>query len=226
MSIYIGVNGIAKKVKQAYIGVNGNAQVIYKTGVVPDGYIPVEYIYNDHDTTNSIDTSIKPNTYTRIICKMAFGPNQTTDTYDRNIIYNYGADMSIYEDNQTEYRLGIRVGSQSIIEVVSESSPFEIDLNRSANKDSYFNNTLIFNNTNTYTSSYSLVLFRDANLRDIRIYSCAIYESMLNGVLSRNYIPCIRISDGTVGMWESVTQTFYSGSNSTDHYSSGPVITS
>lgn len=224
MSIYIGVNGIAKKVKQAYIGVNGNAQVIYKTGVVPDGYIPVEYIYNYHSYANYINTTIKPNTYTRIVCKIAIGPNND-GTSGIDIISDI-THMRIIADNASTYNLRIEVGEATSEKTVSISSPFEIDLNRSANKDSYLNNTLIFNNTNTYNGSDFIYLLKETMSKDIRIYSCAIYESMLNGVLSRNYIPCIRISDGKVGMWESVQQTFESGSNSNYYYSSGPVITS
>ena len=39
----------------------------------------------------------------------------------------------------------------------------------------------------------------------MRIYYFKIYE---NGVLVRNYVPCYRISDGVIGLYETVTGTF------------------
>ena len=76
MSIYIGVNGVAKRIVSGYIGnSSGNAEIIYKSGIVPSGYIPVEYIFNDHNNLNKIDTGIIPTTYTRLIAKMSIGNN-------------------------------------------------------------------------------------------------------------------------------------------------------
>lgn len=227
MSIYIGVNGKARKVVSGYIGdAYGNAQVIYKAGIVPSGYIPVQYIYNDHDYANYIDTELKPNTYTRIICKISFGPKQTSSItriivgngYNINIIKNYGYNSS--------NNIRVAVGDSEQTVTYQDSTVHTLDLNRDANKGTYSDNTLLFTNSSSFTDNNNIAIFHSEGLVDMRIWSCAIYQSMLNGTLSKNYIPCIRVSDGRVGMWESVGKIFKTGSNDSHQYSSGPVITS
>ena len=231
MSIYIGVNGKARKVKSAYIGdAYGNAQVIYKAGIVPNGYIPVQYICNYHDNLNRIDTGIKANTYTRIICKISMGDGQISSNTVRFIGPNSDSgNMHIYKFYEYNHANNIQVvvGDKTAT-VTLGTSVHTLDLNRNANKESYFDNTLLFTNSISYTDESFIYLFAGSGLKDVRLHSCAIYQSMLTGVLTKNYIPCIRISDQRAGMWESVGGTFQPGSNTTvsSYFTSGPVITS
>lgn len=230
MAIYIGVGGVAKKVIQIYGGDDyGNAKVIYKHGIVPDGYIPVEYIFNDHSATNYIDTGVKPNTYTRLIAKIAFDNNYNPSSYFNAMIIDGGSNIAIKGQrwNNGDLYIGANVGSMGWYPTTTRTigTIYTLDLNRSANKDSYFNDTLIFTNTSSFNSDYNLWLFCNGN-RGERIYSCAIYQSMLTGTLTKNYIPCIRVSDQRVGMWEAVEGVFCPGSNATSQFSNGPIIQS
>jgi len=238
MPIYIGVGGKARKVKVAYIGDSqGNAQVIYKSGVVPDGYIPVEYIYNNHSYTNYIDTGIIPNSYTRIIVKFKL---RSTAINDRGILGTGSGIgyMGIINDNSNTYHnLDIYNGENIGSIAITADTIVTIDINRTASKNSYYklgsnSETSLSIPSNNVTTSNSIYLFgaSGSNIysNNICIYSCAIYQSMLNGTLSKNYIPCIRTSDGRVGMWESVGGSFNTGSNtnSDSYFTSGPVIES
>lgn len=244
MSIYIGINGQARQIKSAYIGdTYGNAQVIYKSGIVPSGYIPVEYIYNDHNNLNKIDTEIIPNTYTRLIVKMSIGsnfPNPSVVSYnvDRDAPFRQFAGNSnisidirrlINSSNSTHIRyLKFICGAKSHQIDFNLNTIYTIDFNQNANKESYLDNTLIYTNTSAFTGTDSIKLFNSSNQRDTKLYSCAIYQSMLTGTLTKNYVPCIRISDERVGMWESVGKTFETGSatSTSNYFSAGPVIIS
>lgn len=243
MAIYIGVNGQAKRVKSAYMGdTYGNAQVIYKEGIVPSGYIPVEYIFNDHNNQNTIDTGIIPTTYTRLIAKMSIGNNfpdpQPRDSYvDRDAPFrqfignsNISIDIRRYtnwSNGSIKYRyLKFICGAKTHQIDFNLNTIYTIDFNQNANKESYLDNTLIYTNTSTFTGTDSIKLFNSTSQKDTKLYSCAIYQSILTGTLTKNYIPCIRISDERVGLWETVNRTFETGSatSSSDYFSAGPLI--
>lgn len=228
MPIYVGIEGKARKIKVGYAGdINGNAKVIYKEGIVPSGYIPVQYIFNDHANLNSINTTILCNTYTRIVCKISYGPNQiVSDT--AQIIGDSKFKMNIYRFYEYNHpnNVSVNIDGTSQTVTMQNSTIHTFDLNRNANKETYYDNTLLFTNTSTYSSEGGIRILGQSALRDVRIHSCAIYHSMLNGILTRNYIPCIRIADGRVGMWETVEGKFEAGSNATSQYSNGPIITS
>lgn len=238
MAIYIGVNGQAKRVKSAYMGdTYGNAQVIYKEGIVPSGYIPVEYIYNDHSAVNSIDTEILPTTYTRLIIKMSIGNNLPTpqtaseDSY-RQFIGNSNININIRQYQvktgqwPTYHHLKFTCGTKTHTIDFSKNTIYTIDFNQNINKETYLNDNLIFTNTSSFTGETSISLFSASNQRDVKLYSCAIYQSMLTGTLTKNYIPCIRISDERAGLWESVGKTFETGSatSTSNYFSAGPPI--
>ena len=226
MAIYIGVNGQAKKVKTAYIGdTYGNAQVIYKAGIVPSGYIPVQYIFNNHIEDNHISTGITANDYTRAILKFS-GP---TASYTSSSQYNILAASSYnikYNDYRTDlHNIYVNVGSGSYSKGYSSRTIYIVDINRNASKETYVNDSKIF--TNQSTGIGGTIQLLGSNTKQVYIYSLAIYQSILTGVLTKNYIPCIRISDERVGMWESVNGVFEIGSatSSSSYFSSGPVIT-
>lgn len=44
--IYVGVNGISKEIKKGYIGVNGIPKLFYQNNILPEDYQQVEYIRN------------------------------------------------------------------------------------------------------------------------------------------------------------------------------------
>ena len=73
MPIYIGVNGITRKITNGYVGVSGKARIIYneeeeaQINALPAGYIPYKYLY-DNTGVGGVTIPITVNTYTQIIC--------------------------------------------------------------------------------------------------------------------------------------------------------------
>lgn len=72
-------------------------------------------------------------------------------------------------------------------------------------------------NNGTFTAPHTLYLFgshRDSTLYGrIRFYDVVkIYD---NGTLIRNMVPCYRVSDSTMGMYDTINNTFYARSNLT-----------
>lgn len=231
MGIYVGVDGKARKVKTAYVGVDEKAEVIYKSGIVPDGYIPVYYIYNNHNAINSIDTEIKPNSFTRMILQVKFDVENGSNTYKTFAGVTNG-DMTIaYWCQYGTVGFKISCGQTNYEDNITTSKTCTIDINRTANKDSYYKEDghgeiKIFTNLNNFNNNNNIILFAGDN-KGVQLYSCAIYQSMLTGTLSKYYIPCMRISDGKVGMWEDIGKTFEPGSasdNPSYQFSNGPII--
>lgn len=227
MAIYIGVNGQAKKVKSAYIGdTYGSAKPIYKSNIVPDDYIPVEYIFNNHTNINKLSTGITCNDYTRVVLK--FACPSSPGSANGITILKTGSSVSFFVSLTSSYSRAIRVWIGSgTYESNYDSNVHTVDINRNIDKETYFDNTKVFTNNSTGING-SIELLNDECTNGIYIYSLTIYQSMIDGTLTKNFIPCIRKSDGRAGMWESVNKSFYGGSamNSTDYFSPGPVITS
>lgn len=49
---------------------------------------------------------------------------------------------------------------------------------------------------------------RATSISEIRLYRCKLYEA--NEVLARDFVPCQRTTDGAIGLFDTVTQQFFS----------------
>jgi len=79
-------------------------------------------------------------------------------------------------------------------------------------------NSLTFADYDLSTNTKSIYLF-DARTGDlyknsggIKIYSCKIYNQ--NNVIERDFVPCYRISDNEIGLYDRVNNVFYTNSGS------------
>ena len=109
---YIGVNGIAKKINQAYIGVNGNAVPIYKLNpILPSGYQQLEWIkfdkrptdtgWQDYSYGEGVNTYILPSQDVRIV--MSFSINYI-HVYNLDTLYLF--ESRFFADDNRAYVTG------------------------------------------------------------------------------------------------------------------------
>ena len=207
---YIGVDGVARKVKKGYVG-------------VPMQYTELSYIQSGG--SQYIDTEFKPTGSTKVVCdfKMlnqgssqqgVFGSRPGTSGRFTVFTGNTTADLQV--DYNTEQTLasvsssitGLNVNSRTTLEV---------------------SNSLVINGTTvktvsaaSFASTYNLFLFANNNVGtaqfpgSMKLYYCQIYD---NGTLVRDFVPCIN-EDGEVGLYDRVNSKFY-GNAGTGTFSAG-----
>ena len=202
---YIGVDGVARKIKKGYVGVEN-----FTPRALPSGYTQVEYIQSSG--TQYIDTGFKPNNNTRIVVdielpsqssypKALFGARNSTSA----AFILWAIDASGFRDDYA--------GSSYTVSL-KPTGRFLIDKNKSQmnvnGKTSAFA-------TSTFQVNYPLTLFGqmesggvDERMVEGNLYSCQIYD---NGTLIRDYIPCINTS-GTAGLYDLVNSKFYGNAGS------------
>lgn len=179
---------------------------------LPSTYQQVEYI----ESTGSayIDTGIIPNTNTKIdisfelITKgnygIIFGGE---DAYNSNGFHLYNTSGNF------DISFGARYSASTI--------PFELNTKYKFVMDKTgftLNSTSGTFETNTISTTYSIYLFavhRATNVTETnalkRIYYCKLYN---NGTLVRDMIPCYRVSDNVIGMYDLVSNTFFTNAGS------------
>lgn len=222
MAIYVGVNGVAKKVIGAYIGRNNQAVPIYTGDVLPDGYLPVSHIYNTVND-NPIETNIIPGLNTKTIL---VGALVNTGTSNYNFLTGSGNtdnDYGIYYHYDT-YNGGPKIvavcgNTSGLSPQISASAngyngiptnQFIVTINKNTNKESYikYNNTNTLLCTNT-TSSLTGSAIKLAHGPGLFCY-CVIYQNILSSANpAGEFYPCVRQSDSAAGLWDTVTQQFF-----------------
>lgn len=207
---YIGVDGVARKVKKGYVG-------------VPMQYTELSYIQSGG--FQYIDTEFKPTGSTKVVCdfKMlnqgssqqgVFGSRPGTSGRFTVFTGNTTADLQV--DYNTEQTLasvsssitGLNVNSRTTLEV---------------------SNSLVINGTTvktvsaaSFASTYNLFLFANNEVGtaqlpgSMKLYYCQIYD---NGTLVRDFVPCIN-EDGEVGLYDRINSKFY-GNAGTGTFSAG-----
>lgn len=239
MAIYVGVNGVAKKVKQAYIGVDDKAEIIYKDGIVPTGYYPVEYITPNTDNDCSLIFREKIYKYSKIIFTVGFDPNYVNTTGE-NKVCTLGQFSTVRIRVTSTGALQAIIGS--ITHNITKDSRLRLKyaytINKTANCDSYYQEYAydghgslsgeisIGTNIDSFGGDNQPCYFwRNNNDNNKQlgsyIYSCVIYSDMAaGGQLTRNFIPCIN-QNGMAGFYDSVSGEFLGNNNLTN----GPIIT-
>ncbi len=184
-------------------------------------YQQVEYVYTADSSGAYINTGFKPSSLTKIEIdtkivagRSPFGELATnaqfnlTASGDQTDYFHWGSYSTLARD-------GTAYGKRSIY-VIDKGALYK-------------NGVLKDTKTGTWTSTYDLALFGRFNASGafedgggIYIYGCRIWE---NGVLVRNFIPCYRISDGVIGLYETVYNAFYTNVGSGSFEKGGNVTT-
>lgn len=204
---YVGINNVARKIKEGYVGVGG-----FTPRELPEGYTQVEYI--ESSGTQYIDTGFKPNQDTKVVLKV-----QITDT---TIATNnlFGARTSTTSNaftigtvNTSYWRHGYNSSTtqtsatidSNVHEIVSDKNIFSIDgvVVNTGMEGAFICpvnaciGRILASNSTVY-AGYG------------RYYLCQIYD---DGTLIRDFIPCTN-SSGTAGLYDVVNGVFYANAGS------------
>lgn len=189
--------------------------------LLPDTYQEVNYI--EGTGTQYIVTDIIPNdgtgVYARFISKdlnndrLYFGSGNT-----QNSRFWIGTYSRMY--------LGWnKIMSRSSGDFSSSINPTTntmsiVEMNYLNDRDFVYNGTTYYSGLPTLESkTHPMTIFganQNSNNNEASlIASMQLYEFKISqgGAIVRNYIPCYRISDGAVGLYETITNTFYPNAN-------------
>ena len=126
-------------------------------------------------------------------------------------------------DNKFYYGTGVSADTNTGVTVPNAGGRYIYDLNVKdgtivikdyETNNNIVNQTLQTNSNTTTTAGHEMYLFgweRGIDVSDSKGVSSNIYSSKIymDGVLIRDYIPCIRASDKTLGMFDRIENIFY-----------------
>lgn len=193
---------------------------------LPSDLVQVEYL--ESTGKQYIDTEFKPNQNTRIVFTA-----KLTETSSTNWWYGVRKASAVDAFGLMTRNTTSTVtwfGTQSKTTTVPNfKEKVTVDQNKRLTSISYPDGTVveITNNASTFTSAYNLFLCNISLAGSSssssfigEIYSCQIYD---DGVLVRDFIPCYRKTDSVAGLYDLVTNTFYTNAG-TGEFLVGPEI--
>lgn len=201
---------------------NGSAWVAQQPSRLPAGYQEVEWIESTGDAY--IDTGYVPNTNTvwRLITKFyGTGDSSNTMRHGRHgggtgerfsigaqamVTYNY-MELAIGNFNLRRSMWGDSLLYHTKMDVLLDASTKLAEINNCYYYEDYSGATLTFANND------SLYLFRrhlTGGSYDGNGTSRVYYHLIIEGNAKiQEFIPCYRIADGVIGMYDLVTDTFF-----------------
>ena len=201
---------------------DGNLEI--KKGKLPLGYKELEYI--ESTGTQYIDTDYKPNQNTQIKAYMKFtnlnntdnvalfGTRTSYDSSDRYAIVQVGNESNIRTDfyNTVKYS------------ITKTTTYLEVDKNKNVTT---INGQSTTNTNGTFTCANNLLIFAMNDRGSAGWKSKSIlnfFQIYDNDMLIRNFIPC-KNSQGKIGLYDTVTETFFGNANSSgDDFTPGPEV--
>lgn len=189
-----------EKVLKGYVGYGADGDPVVGTLEVPK-YIELEYI--ETSGTQCIDTGFNPNQDTKL--EIVYQTSDTSEATVAGCDEDWCVNAFCMFVNIAEY------GTKSSSVTLYGSSQITATLDgRYLDKNG---STAATFTSQTFQCPCSITLFacnRNGDLQEFatgKIYSCQVYD---DGTLVRDFIPCIDIASGEVGMWELVDDKFYS----------------
>ena len=180
---------------------------------LPAGYTEVEYI--EASGTQFIDTGFVANQDTKIIVSY----NATAEGFV------FGGEVGWGNGSFDVHTRGVAYGNESVNPV----NVFNTDIVTTLDKN-VFSNTAgqshTFGAGKTFSTQYTVCLFttnRSGNNQEFmsgRIHYCKVYD---NGTLARDFVPCKRDNDGSIGLYDLVGGHFY-GNAGTGTFIAGSVV--
>ena len=200
---YIGVDGVARKVKKGYVGVS-------------DSYTILDYIQSSG--TQYIDTGFMPNQDTRVVCTANLA-QQNTAAWLFGARNGTGAATFGFLTYQNAYRSDYNTSQD---QTISDAYTGFFIVDKDKNITSINGETKITNTAGKFQANYPIFLFANNNggsadgHSSCAIQACQIYD---NGALVRDFKPC-RNSSGVVGLLDIVNGKFY-GNAGTGTFTAG-----
>ncbi len=195
-------------------------------GRLPLGYFELTYIQSTG--TQYIDTGIKPNQDTRVVCK-AKAPTNSGSNFLFGGRTSISANKFSFGSSGDYYYVGYGNGTNVKTSKVSKFSGIMfIDADKqnwTLVADSVIE-TITGGTYSSFTSPVNLVLFACNTNGTLAygsdtIYSCKIYD---NGTLIRDFVPC-KTADDEVGLYDLVNDVFYANKG-TGEFVGGELVNS
>ena len=191
---------------------------------VPAGYTQLEYL--ESTGTQWIDTGIAYNNNTGIYIDFQY----TNINTNEQILFGSLNPNFAFWRSSTRFLYGYKQGTGTTASFVVNDSELGtrhiLELNFNNNVLAKLDNTVNQLPQSNFSSSRTLYLFA-AHHNNIayhpakaRIFAVKFTN---NQILTRNFIPARRDSDGVLGMYDTVTNTFFTNSG-TGEFIGGPVI--
>ena len=201
--------------------------------LIPNDYVQVDFI--ESNGNSYIDTGYKPNTRTGVDVTYQF-----TETYNNARIFgeqglneipgtmNY--EVYISASNKLSYGYKDGAGNWVQTQIDADTNLHRILFNVEGNTFKVDDDMCIINNQSTIASPYNMYMMTTnqeiyqqgqvGGRAKIKIYNFSIYEA---GVIQKKFVPCVRKSDGKVGMYELVSGVFCP-SLGTENAIAGPEV--
>lgn len=195
--------------------------------VLPSGYTELEYI--ESSGTQYIRLDFTPDSDTRVVLD-----HQLTDTQSTQAVLGSRTNSNA-TDQYCVYIVNgqLRTDYGSAIYPAFTASAARIVLDKDGRVTKYGTQTYTATAA-TFTCPRPMVLFSVQNVSGtavfddqvdnrpvkMRLYSCQIYDG---DTLARDLVPARRQSDSAVGLYDTVTSTFY-GNAGTGSFTAGPVV--
>lgn len=217
---YIGVNGVARKIKKGYVGVEN-----FTKRNLPAGYTQVAYI---ESTGNQyLNTRFYPSYNTRVVVEIS-------DATDSSYIFGArDADSTTAANQFGAYITGSSALRSDYFGTNVSATPSNIAARTIVDKNANVTTAFGLTQTNTAVTSgavsYPLYLFALNTAGTVKAQSSLKMHSALiygNGVdLDLDYVTCIQDSTGIAGMYDMVNNTFEKSAG-TEEFIAGPTYES
>lgn len=189
---------------------------------LPEGYTQVEYIQSD-GTGQYIDSEFVPDPvnsaivmdaelYTDCTDKHFVGCRHTTTSKAFALMITASSKWrSDYNDSRIQFSTVPKNGRLGLV------------INSSSAK---VGNEIIARDMVNFTLDYSAYIFAvntggsTSSFAPIRVYSVQMYK---NGLIEKNFIPCVQNSNNEAGLYDLVNNKFY-GNSGSGNFTSGPSV--
>ncbi len=192
---------------------------------VPAGYTQLEYL--ESTGTQYIDTEIAPTNTTGLMMK--FNRYITNDSVIVGVLADRASGrLDVNPWNNTLTLNFANSYSSGICGAIHNNTDYIISINYKNNRKRFVNGISVLDITNTLiTHDNTMYMFAGHSATGPanwfftgRIYYLQITEGMN---LVRNFIPARRNSDGEIGMYDTVTNTFFTNAG-TGEFIAGPIV--
>lgn len=224
-----GAVGMYDSVHDAFISGSGTGGIVAGPSmepVLPDGYVELEYTENTDKQW--VDTGFTPNQNTRVTCD--FEVPKKTDNTHRVLFGCRGS------NNTRQYTFGWAGHTGGYWRSDFNTKQANMDSTKEVGRhlvDKNKNTTILDGVIKTvddanFTCPSAMILFGNSENANepswhfpARVYSMQIYD---NGKIVRNFVPAKRVSDGSVGFYDTEGNKFYGNSASAGALVAGPTV--
>ena len=201
--------------------------------ILPNGFTALEYL--ESTGTQYIDTGITPTNETGLMVKFnKYALARTGCSSDQVVV------GSVRSSESASDRLYVNPASRlylvfaqsfsddnAIYGSYSYDTDYDVSINYKNNRKRFVNGLTAKDIITTFSGpSVNLYLFAGSRPQSANWYFCGriYYLQITEGTnIVRNFIPARRDSDGVLGMYDTVTNTFFTN-NGTGEFIGGPVV--